>query len=460
MASEKRNRRLKKPDIKAPDLKKVRPDPETRNSIKRFVRRRYKEIIIVSVLFVFFMFSLLHGDRTMLLIPEKNITSQNAQAYVFTDSEYVDLEDRTRINYTVKEGQKVGANTKLSKDYIIETDRFTDEAIDVINWRLEHSDIVNRERYFKELKLLEGRINSAQTRYDKAKSSNDTANMNKNETELERLKQEQYMMQKSMKYVYADKKELNRIKKELNARKKSENRRLTTSNLNIDFSGNIFFERTGYEEVLNIKMLPSMTDEYFKYVDNYTPDITRGDVQIIKVINDEAAYVFAFLDRKTYVSGEDEAKKYNKSVKKNHNLKSDGEYYDYLLSRVDMLITYPEIEFADRDGNEYEGYLVDVNNYGGNKKVLAICVKKQFEKLQNQDKTKLDIYTDVVTVYKVPKSAIVKRKNKTYVYKMNKGNIRERVEVTVYKEDGGDVLLRPYNNDNLEDNMEIVVNPM
>lgn len=448
------------PDIKKPDLEGFSMNDEQKRDLKRFVKRRYKEIIIVSVLVFFFLFSVFHRERTMLLLPEKHITSHSARSYVFTESEYADLGERSRINYTVKEGQKVGANTKLSKDYMIETNQFIDEAIELIDWRLAHSSYARGDAYFDELDSLESDIISAQSRYDNAKSSNDKAGMEKYENELKELRKEQSMMQKSMRYIFADTKELKKMKKELNEKKKSKNKRLTTSNLNIGFSGNIFFERTGYEEVMNLNVLPSLRDSYFRYIDNYDPPNTGGDIQIIKVVNDEAAYVFAVLDRKTYVSGEDEAKKYNKSVKKRHGLKTDGAYYDYLLTRIDMLITYPTIQFANRNGDEFEGYLVNVKDYKGGKKILAICVKKQFTNLMNLDKTKLDIYTDVVTVYRVPKKAIVKKKDKTYLYRMSKGNIKERVEVTVYKEDGSDVLLRPYNNENLSENMEIVINPM
>lgn len=460
MAIDKEKFKIRKPDIKKPDFDSLRLDADTLRDLKKFVRRRYKEIIIVSILAFFFLFSIFHKEKTMLLIPEKHITSNSATSYIFTESEYVDLGDSTNISYTVKEGQKVGANTKLSKDYMIETNQFLDDAIELIDWRLAHSNYKNRDVYFDELNALEGEIISAQTNYDNARASNDTANMEKYDYELKELRKEQVMMQKSMRYIFADTKELKKIKKELNEKKKSKNKRLTTSNLNISFSGNIFFERTGYEEVYNINVLPAMTDTYFRFLDDFNPPSTRRDVQIIKVVNDEAAYVFAILDRKTYVAGEDEARKYNKSVKKRHSLKTDGAYYDYLLTRIDMLITYPEIQFANSKGDEFEGYLVDVTNYKSDKKILAICVKKQFNNIINLDKTKLDIYTDVVTVYKVPKSAIVKRKDKTYVYRMNKGNIKELVEVVVYKEDGGYALLRPYNNENLATNMEIVTNPM
>ena len=452
--------KINKPNIKKPDIDRLRIDEEQKKDLKRFVKRRYKEIIIVSVLVFFFLFSVFHKERTMLLMPEKSITSNSASAYVFTESEYVDLEERRKINYTIEEGQKVGANTKLSKDYMIETNKFLDEAIALIDWRLEHKEYQSRDAYFKRLKQVESQIISAQSRYDSAKSSNDSANMDKYENELKELKNEQLMLHKSMRYIYADVKELKKMKKELNEKKKSKNKRLTTSNLNISFAGNIFFERTGYEEAMNLNILPSLDDAYIRYLNGYKPESTRSDVQIIKVVNDEAAYVFAFLDKKTYVSGEDEAKKYHESVKKNHKLKTDGQYYDYLLTRIDMLITYPTITVATSSGEEYEGYLVNVADYKSDKKMLAICIKKQFTGLMNKDKTKLDIYTDVVTIYRVPKKAIVKKKDKTYLYRMSRGNIKERVEVTVYKEDGSDVLLRPYNNENLADNMEIVVNPM
>ena len=80
---------------------------------KTFFQKRYKEIIILGSILVFFLFSILHSENTIILNAEKDITTETADSYIFTNSEYVDLNETTPIKYTVKEGQKVGANTIL-----------------------------------------------------------------------------------------------------------------------------------------------------------------------------------------------------------------------------------------------------------------------------------------------------------------------------------------------------------
>ena len=426
---------------------------------KNFIRKRYKEVIIISSILVFFLFSVLHTEDTIILNAQKNITKETAESYIFTNSEYVDLKETKPIKYTVKEGQKVGANTTLSKSYKIKTNKYIDDAIEVIDWRLKNKSYENRDVFFKDLSKLDEDVRKTEEKYNKAKASNNTSGMNKYSSSLTKLKNKQKMMQKSMKYIFADDGTLKKIKKELKNKRSSSDKALTISNLNFSFTGNIFFSRTGYEEVLNTNVMSALSDDYFDYLKDYKPPSTKDDQSIIKIVSNQCAYVCAVVDKDTYIDGEKEAKKYNKSVKKNHDLKTDGEYYDYLLTRVDMLITYPTIKFENGDGVLDEGYLINTLDYKEDKKILVICLKDEFDHLINVDKTKLNIYTNEVTVYTVPKKAIIEDGDKKYVYAITSGNFKELVEVKVYEEGFKDVLLKPSENPNLTNNMEIISNP-
>ena len=239
----------------------------------------------------------------------------------------------------------------------------------------------------------------------------------------------------------------------------SEEKDLTISNLNFSFTGNIYFSRTGYEEVLNTNVMAALDSDYIDYLKSFTPESTSEDKSIIKIVNNQCAYVCAVVNKDTYIDGEEDAKEYNASVKKNHDLKTDGEYYDYLLTRVDILITYPTIKFEDNEGKIDEGYLINSLDYGEDKKILVICLKDEFSHLINVDKTKLDIHTNEVTVYKIPKKAIIEKNGKTYVYAVTDGNLKELVEVKIYSEEFRTVLLKPSENPDLTENMEIISNP-
>ena len=122
---------------------------------KSFIRKRYKEIIIISAILVFFLFSVFHPEDTVILNSQKHITTETAESYIFTNSEYVDLKETTPIKFTVKEGQKVGSNTKLSSSYKIKTNKYINDAIKVIDWRLKNKSYESREVFFRDLSELE-----------------------------------------------------------------------------------------------------------------------------------------------------------------------------------------------------------------------------------------------------------------------------------------------------------------
>ncbi len=426
---------------------------------KTFFQKRYKEIIILGSILVFFLFSILHSEHTTLLRAEKDITTQTAECYIFTNSEYLDLNETTPIKYTVKEGQKVGANTILSKSYKIKTNKYIDDAISVIDWRLKNESYENRDVFFKDLNKVEEEINDVENKYNQAKSTNNTSKMNEYSEELTKLKSQKDMMQKSMKYIFADDETLKKLKEELKSKRSSSEKDLTISNLNFSFTGNIYFARTGYEEVLNTNVMAALDAEYIDYLKDYKPASTSDDKSIIKIVNNQCAYVCAVVDKDTYVDGEKEAKEYNASVKKNHDLKTDGDYYDYLLTRVDMLITYPTIKFETTNEKTDQGYLINSLDYGEDKKILVICIKDDFSHLINVDKAKFDIHTNEITVYKIPKKAIIEKDGKTYVYAVTDGNFKELIEVKVYSEEFRTVLLKPSENPDLTENMEIISNP-
>ena len=102
---------IKKKDLKRKHRGNVNKQYIKRRRKKNFIRKRYKEVIIISSILVFFLFSVLHTEDTIILNAQKNITKETAESYIFTNSEYVDLKETKPIKYTVKEGQKVGANT-------------------------------------------------------------------------------------------------------------------------------------------------------------------------------------------------------------------------------------------------------------------------------------------------------------------------------------------------------------
>lgn len=431
-----------------------------RKKRKSFIRRRYKEIILISAVLIFGVYAIFHSDDTLILHPENYIDKVSSESFIFTENEYIDLGANEKVNYDVKEGQKVGANTILSKDYKLQTNKYINQAIDVIDFRLSHKTYSNRDAYFSELAKLEQQVIDSEQEYKDIKDSTNTVKVKQAKENYTRLKNKKQMMQKSSKFMFADKATLKKVKSELKSKLSDKKKSLTISNLNFSFTGNIFFSRTGYEEVLNTNILANLNSDYIDYLKKYSKDNTARDGSIIKIVNNNCIYVCAVVDKDEYIEGEETAKEYRNIVKKNHSIKTDSAYYDYLLTRMDLLVTYPVNEFETKNNDKLSGYIINSFDYHNDKKVIVICVKKQLNKLVGLDITNIKLYANQTQVYSIPKSAVIEKDKKKYVYIMNNGNFKELIEIKVWKDSLlGDTYIKANENEKITDNTEIVVNP-
>ena len=93
------------------------------------------------------------------------------------------------------------------------------------------------------------------------------------------------------------------------------------------------------------------------------------------------------------------------------------------------------------------------------KKVPVICVKDEIASFMNVANDNYNIYVEQVESYILPSSAIIRKNNKDYVFVLNTGDFQELVEVKIYKKEGSKVYLRPFENENLAENMEVITNP-
>ena len=143
---------------------------------------------------------------------------------------------------------------------------------------------------------------------------------------------------------------------------------------------------------------------------------------------------------------------------KNFDLEELGGYYDLIERRVDILRSFPSITVEDKNGNTRNGFLVDVLIFK-DKKVPVICVKDEIASFMNVANDNYNIYVEQVESYILPSSAIIRKNNKDYVFVLNTGDFQELVEVKIYKKEGSKVYLRPFENENLAENMEVITNP-
>lgn len=428
---------------------------------RRKMDRRTKEFTIIVVALVLIVGTFLYTrQRTQILHAEQYIDKVKAQCYIFKESEYISLGKGEKINFSVKEGQKVGANTSLSKSYKIKTNKYLNDAIDVIDWILKHGSYGDRNTFVKELLSVDEQVNKMQQKAERMKDDEVSEEKIKVNKRLNSLKKKQRLMQKSLKYIFADNDTLQRVKDELKSKKSVKNKTLTVSNLNFSYTGNVFFSTTGYEEVLDSNLMGILNEDYFKFLDEFKPEPSdiEEDGQIIKIVHNKEIYICPILDKDIILETEEECKEYKLWITKNFDLEELGGYYDLIERRVDILRSFPSITVEDKNGNTRNGFLVDVLSFQ-DKKVPVICVKDEIASFMNVANDNYNIYVEQVESYILPSSSIIRKNNKDYVFVLNTGDFQELVEVKIYKKEGSKVYLRPFENENLAENMEVITNP-
>ncbi len=423
-------------------------------------KRNRQTLIIITVVFALILsYLFIFKQRTMLLHEELYTTKVSGESYIFKEEEYITIPGQ-KIDYTIEEGSKIGANTILSENYTLETNQYIDEAIEVIDFRLsEYVSYEDQNVFIDHLQEVSEDVQTLEDELSTAKSQGDDDKALTLEKELEDEKYKEEMMEKSIRYIFADEETLTKLRAELVSKKNNSDKALTISNLNFSFTGNIYYETTGYEDVLNVDVMPAITSGYFEYIEDYEPEaIDTRENNVIKIVNNEILYVCAFLDADTLVSSQSHMESVKEGIYTYNDIDKEGGYYDFLRRRIDILGTFPSIRFEDGSGTIYRGNLVDIVEYN-NQKVLVIAIKDDVEDFMTINKTEFDVYTEETRCFVIPKGAVINKDDKTYLSVMQTGKFKELVEVNIFKYEGSQALIRLENNPDLEENMEIIINP-
>ena len=428
---------------------------------RRKMNRRTKEFTIIMAILALIAGTFVYTrQRTQILHAEQYINKVKAQCYVFKESEYINLGRGEKVKFSVKEGQKVGANTTLSKTYKIKTNKYINDALDVINWRLKHSSYDDRNTFVRDLLKVGEKVNKKQQEVESLKDSSDEEAKAKAEKQLRALKKKQSIMQKSLKYIFADRDTLNTVKRELKSKKGIRKKTLTISNLNFSYTGNIFFRTNGYEEVLDSNLMGILNEEYFDFLDSFKaePSDNEEDGQVIKIVHNEEIYICPIFEGDVFIKAEEECKDYKKWIHDNFDVEELGGYYDLIERRVDILRSFPSITIEDKEGNTKNGFLVDVLTFS-DAKIPIICVKDEIASFMDVANDTYNIYVEQVECFVLPEEALINKDNKTYVFVLTTGDFQEMVKVKVYKVEGGKVYLKLSENEDLTENMEVITNP-
>lgn len=426
----------------------------------KFKRKVKETLIILSLILIIVFLFIFAREKTQMLRKENYITKTASSAYLFKKEEYLSLQTEKKIDFLVKEGTKVGANTLLSSEYKISTYRYIEEAIEVIDWCIKNNSKLDPETHAKRLNSISAEIQSLKNQISNATKKEDTEKLSELNKLLEEKEKEKDLAQRATRYLYANQSTLKRLKNEYEKKKNSSYTDLTTSNLNFSLTGIIFYETTGYENILNPDVLPALSESYFDYIDNAdaTPIKTTPEQAVIKITDSEFMYICAFVPEDTYVESEHNAIEKRQYVYDNYSPQKDGGYYSFLEKRIDILNSFPSIQ-VEINKNVYSGYLINVDTYEQRGKLLIIALKNNITDLMKINITSCKVYTESVSSYVVPKKSVIEENGKSYVYTLTVGNFTNKVEVEVYKEVGNKVILRSANNPNLKDNLEIIINP-
>ncbi|MGI6109818.1 MAG: hypothetical protein ACOYB8_08295 [Eubacteriaceae bacterium] len=225
---------------------------------------------------------------------------------------------------------------------------------------------------------------------------------------------------------------------------------VTLQKLGMMNTGYVYPYITQYEQGASEAVLGQLSLNLLKDMDALSSEQTAG----IKVVSNDHLYAVCVVSSDVDVQGEDSMQKLKD---KNASGLSDEDYYDYLVSRVDMLRQYPELSF-EYNRKSYSAYLVNTKTED-NKKILVLMIKDYIHDFLQDDKHTASLNVQSFNAWVLPQSAIIRQDGKTYVQSIEKGYFKEQVEVKVNRYDSGKAILKVSENDSLKNGLSIKIFP-
>lgn len=397
-----------------------------------------------------------NSKKVELLYARQYFESYETQALVIRNEEVAHLDQK--IDFEVTEGQRVGLNEMLSKSANISFSDYFNREIDIINWLIDNkayqeenlfsSDI---EKIDKEIEKLDGDIKWAEgfSNEDKLKV------LNSEKDQL--IKKKSYIL-KSFQYLGADEESLLKLKEEYSSQNDTTGSKITAKKLNFSFPGYVYFQSDGYESLLNANILQYLTPEYIKELKNYNASDDSNYKQTIKIIDDSYMYLSIVLPKEVFLKQEEQVLKVKEQIMASLKTRDLNTYYHHLNNRFGDLKVMPTISFYYNE-NTYKGHAIDVVEHG-QEKILLIQLKDQ---LPPDFYTKRQVDINLVTYsdsgYTIPEKSIVQKDGKDNIIIMNKGTLKEYVEVTINRKKGKEVFLDRTDNKDIKEGSALIINP-
>ncbi|MFZ7122049.1 MAG: HlyD family efflux transporter periplasmic adaptor subunit [Eubacteriaceae bacterium] len=420
-------------------------------------RRKRKKTIYIYLGFITLAVLLwvnYNSKKVQTLYVENYINTYETKATVIKNEAFLNLNDK--IDIATNKGERISLNTILASSDSIKYADYYNREIDIINWIIDNEAYNETNLFNDDLKDIDENLDDVESRIEKTKDASKLEELENEKKEL--LEKKSYIVE-SFQFIGLNKETLLDLKSQYSSYDDTSGSNISLKKLNFTFPGFIYFQTDGYESLLNKKILEYLTPEYLENIEEYNKnDYNSSYKQTIKIIDDSFIYFCIILPEDIQLSQEEKVLEKKESIMSNLNTQSLNDYYDYLNKRIDILRTFPKIEF-EYNKNKNNGYIIDVRNYGKNK-IVIVELKEKIEK-DYIEKRQLDIsiYTYNKSGYVIPKKSVTQVDGKDNIVVLNKGYLRTYVEVTVAMQDEDKAFLKKSDNENIKDGMQLIINP-
>ncbi len=369
------------------------------------------------------------------MVTSEYIDAYRTDVYLFKDIDYIQLDDFSAADLTVKEGDKVNGYTVLTKDQKVVNQGYLNTQITTIDQIMTDKYNANWPAVVSE--LGENYVGMAKINSQFSGDARDRKSFLINST----------------RYMGETTAELDGEKAQYAALNDGAAREISLSALGMSSTGYIYASVNSMEKVISESVLPYISEDFLGIASR----VESQNQTALKVINNDHAFAAFVVPKDKEVAGEEAALKLKKANIGTTGSEKNAEYYKYLVKRVDKVWEYPTITLM-KDNNKYRGYLVDEVESGDNK-IVIVLIKDYVNVFAEENIVNTDINIQDYDAFEVPRSAIEEKDDGAYITMMERGYFEEEIKVNVARYDDGKAIMPVDDNPDLYVGMSYKVYP-
>ena len=370
----------------------------------------------------------IRNGQTMILEKTEYDKATNTEIYAFKGLSYTILDDFSKDDLLLEEGQKVNGYEPLTKNQMVVNQDFANQQTATID------QIMADEQY-----------NQWDTVLTPILENKNTA-LNLNATD-------KTAFTSALLYAGKDKTTLLSEKENYQNLADGAARDISLNNLYFSTSGYLYSSISDQDQYVSESILPYITKDWFEKIKNASTQKTDA----LKIVNNDHCFLAFSLPADTYVMDEEAALSLKKENMNDYSDADDAFYYQYLIKRVDQLRYFPKMTFT-ANGQLYSAYLVNIVSED-DQKILVLMLKDNVQDFAETAYFTADINLEAFNAFILPKSAIIYQDDKTYLKVVSKGYFEDLKEVVVNKIEHGNAILTVADNPDLAVNTTIRVYP-